>query len=152
MSNYDEKLQEEKERLLNELGISNMGSDKYKETFKMYQSLALISEQEAKNERSLREIALDERKLDFEIEKQKSDREIELEKIRADIANSRRLFYGTIGRILVDFGLGVSGGFFYLGLNAQNQEYEDKGVMASTSLKESFRKGASEATRLMHGK
>lgn len=150
MSNYDEKLQEEKERLLNELGISNMGSDKYKETFKMYQSLALISEQEAKNERANREIALDERKLDFEIEKQKSDREMELQKIRAEIANSRRLFYGTIGRIIADIGLGMSGGVFYLGLNAQNQEYEDRSVMASTSLKESFRKGASEMSRLMH--
>ena len=150
MSDYDEKLQVEKERLLDELSISNVGSDKYNNTFKQFQSLALITDQEAKNERAQREIALDERKLDFDIEKQKSDREIELEKIRSEIANSRRLLWGTLGRIGVDLGLGLFGGLTYLGLNAQNQEYEDRGVISSTSTKENLRRGMSETSRLMH--
>lgn len=150
MSDYDEKLQREKERLLDELSISNMGSDKYKETFKMYQSLALITDQEAKNERAQREIALDERKLDFETEKLKSDREMELQKIRAEIANSRRLLWGTLGRIGADLAMCGFGGFMTLGLTAQNQEFEDRAVMGSTSTKENFRKGISEAHRLMH--
>lgn len=123
MGAYEEKLENEREELLDRLTTCNAGSETYQQTLEQLERIDDLYQRTVNNN----------------IERLKIDNEIG--KIEADLKASRRLLWGNVLKVGGDILKAAIGVVAFGGFMAQTEKYEQDNVYSSTSSKALIRKG-----------